>query len=130
MTETPKTKILLVDDDKFLLDMYALKFKTKGLEVDTMSSSASVLSKLKEGYTTDILLLDIIMPGMDGLSLLETIRKEKLIPDTTIIMLTNQADDMERAKQLGVDGFIIKAMTIPSGVVDQVISIHEQRNKK
>ncbi len=122
-------KILLIDDDRFLLDMYSLKFKKSGLEVDTASSSQSALEKLKSNDAFDIVLLDIIMPGMDGLDLLKSIRVEKLVPKAVIIMLTNQADDFEKAKAFGVDGYIIKATTIPSEVVENVLSIYKNKHK-
>ena len=122
-------KILLVDDDKFLLDMYSLKFKKSGLDIDTASSSSSALEKIRKSNDYNILLLDIIMPGMDGLELLKTIRDEKLLSSSAIIMLTNQADSVESARSLGVDGYIIKATTIPSEVVDQVLSIYKNKQK-
>ncbi len=121
-------KILLIDDDRFLLDMYSLKFKKAGLDVDVASNSTVALEKLRGGADFNIVLLDIIMPGMDGLELLKTIRDEKLIPNATIIMLTNQADDFEKAKQYNVQGYIIKATTIPSEVVSQVLNL--QKDKK
>lgn len=128
MTDT-KTKIFLVDDDRFLLDMYTVKFQKNGLDVETATGSNAALARLREGYMPDIILLDIIMPTMDGLALLEMIRAEKLAPKSTIIMLTNQADDEERAEQLGIDGFIIKAMTIPSEVVAKVMDIYKTHKK-
>src|SRR3989344_5154211 len=120
--EDKKLKILLIDDDRFLLDMYSLKFKKSELEGDTSSSSLSALEKLRTGG-----FYDIIMPGMDGLELLKVIRAEKLSPDSTIVMLTNQADDFEKVKQFNVDGYIIKATTIPSEVVDQVLAIYKNK---
>ena len=120
-------KILMIDDDKFLLDMYSLKFKKTGLEVDTASSSSGALGKLKSGNVYDIILLDIIMPGMDGLELLKTIRTEKLVPEAVIIMLTNQADDFDKVKAFNVDSYIIKATTIPSEVVDQVMTVYKNK---
>lgn len=128
MTNKSQIKILLIDDDKFLLDMYSLKFKKSGLEIDTSSTSLGALEKIKNG-DYNILLLDIIMPGMDGLELLKKIRDDKLLPNSTVIMLTNQADDIDKARALGVDGYIIKATTIPSEVVEQVLSIHKSKQK-
>ncbi len=128
MTDLSQIKILLIDDDKFLLDMYSLKFKKSGLEIDTSSTSLGALEKIKNGEY-NIILLDIIMPGMDGLELLKKIRDDKLLPDSTVIMLTNQADDIDKARALGVDGYIIKATTIPSEVVEQVLSIHKSKQK-
>src|SRR3989344_2149537 len=98
--ENTQLKILLVDDDRFLLDMYSLKFKKSGLEIDAVGTSLSALEKLRTGNVYDILILDIIMPTMDGLELLKTIRTEKLVPNAVVIMLTNQTDDLEKAKSL------------------------------
>lgn len=124
-----KTKIFLVDDDRFLLDMYTVKFQKSGLEVDIATGGNAALERLRGGYTPDIILLDIIMPTMDGLALLEIIRAEKIASESVIIMLTNQADDEEKAEKLGIDGFIIKAMTIPSEVVSKVLDIYHDRKK-
>lgn len=129
ITDKP-LKILLVDDDRFLLDMYSLKFKKAELEVDVSSSSQSALEKLKGDNTYSIILLDIIMPGMDGLELIKSVREQGLAKNSVIIMLTNQADDFDKAKAWNVDGYIIKATTIPSEVVDQVLSIYKNKLQK
>jgi DNA-binding response OmpR family regulator len=92
MPEHPVYKVFLVDDDTFLLNMYSLKFSKSNFEVVTAQNGEEALKKLKTGYEPDVLLLDIIMPGMDGLDLLTEIRREKLAPNATIIMLTNQSD--------------------------------------
>lgn len=127
--EKKNLKILLIDDDRFLLDMYILKFKKSGLDIDTASNGTTALEKIRSGTSYDIILSDIIMPGMDGLELLKTIRTEKILPNATVIMLTNQADDYDKAKALGVDGYIIKATTIPSEVVEKVLTIYKNKKK-
>lgn len=127
MEDNKQIKILLVDDDRFLLDMYTLKFKKSDISVDTAPGTVSALAKLREGETPDIILLDIIMPTMDGLELLRIIRQEKLVPDATIIILSNQNDDMEKAKAIGIDGYIIKATSIPSEVVEKVLTIYKNK---
>lgn len=116
---------LLVDDDKFLLEMYRKKFVEAGVDVDVALGSAEVLSKLRAGAKPDILVLDIIMPGMDGTETLEAVRKEKLIPDSIVIMLTNESDreKIDKAKSLGISGYIVKSTTIPSEVVQEVLKI-------
>lgn len=120
-------KMMLVDDDHFLLNMYSLKFSKGGYGVTTVASGQEALGKLREGFSPDIIILDIIMPGMDGLELLETIRKEKLAEKSIVIMLTNQGDELERARSLGVDGYIVKATTVPSDVVEEVKRIAKEK---
>lgn len=129
MEEGKKHSLMLVDDDQFLLNMYSLKFQKSGFDVTTVSSAQEGLAKLREGYSPDILVLDIIMPGMDGLELLEAVRKESLIPNAVVIMLTNQGDEVERAKRLGVQGYIVKATTVPSEVVSEVARIAGAQKK-
>jgi CheY-like chemotaxis protein len=118
-------KILLVDDDQFLLDMYAMKFSKAGYEVKTADSTALALKMVKESFTPDVMLCDIVMPGMDGLELVSAIRRDNLVPKAVIVMLTNQgsSDDIGRAKKMGVDGYIVKATTIPSEVLAQIEKI-------
>jgi CheY-like chemotaxis protein len=69
--------------------------------------------------------VDIVMPVMDGLELVAAVRKEELVPDAVIIMLTNQgsSDDVARSQKLAVDGYIVKATTIPSEVLSEVEKI-------
>lgn len=125
-TITEKTKILIIDDDKFLLDMYSLKFSKGGYEVNTSFNGSEALAKIKDGYTPDVILCDIIMPVMDGLTFLKELRAEKLIPNTTIVVLSNQGqnEDIELAKTFNIDGYIVKALTIPSEALEQVAAIH------
>ena len=126
---TPNKRILLIDDDKFLLDMYAMKFSKSGYEVKSADSTDTALKIVREGYNPDIMLADIVMPGMDGLELVGMIRKEKLIPKAAIIMLTNQgsSDDIARSQKLGVDGYIVKATTIPSEVLSEVEKMYASK---
>ncbi len=118
----PQKKIILVDDDKFLLDMYAIKFSKAGYDVKTADSTDGGLKLVKGGFIPDVMLVDIVMPGMDGLEFVSVVRKENLAPNGRVIMLTNQgsSDDISRAKKLGVDGYIVKATTIPSEVLAEV----------
>ncbi|MDB5238923.1 MAG: two component transcriptional regulator, two-component system, OmpR family, response regulator [Candidatus Parcubacteria bacterium] len=118
-------KALFVDDDKFLLDMYALKFSKAGYDVKTGDSMESGLKVLRDGFVPDIMMVDIVMPGPDGLEFMSAVRKEKLAPNAKVVMLTNQGnpDDISRAKKLNVDGYIVKATSIPSEVLAEVEKI-------
>lgn len=127
--ETKKVKVLIVDDDKFLLNMYSIKFSKNGFEVQTGVGGADALKIIHDGYTPDVILLDLVMPGMDGLELLTKIKAENLAPKATVIMLTNQGQpsDIKRAEDIGVAGYIVKATTIPSEVVDEVVKLYQAR---
>jgi CheY-like chemotaxis protein len=122
---TKKRKVMIVDDDKFLLEMYAMKFKKSDFEVDTVLSGVSLIEKLEQGTVCDVVLLDMIMPGKSGIETLQEIRTKKLAPDVTFIVLSNQnqESDISKSKELGVAGYIVKASTVPSEVVRIVTEI-------
>ncbi len=124
--------ILFIDDDKFLLDMYALKFSKNNFDVHTAQGPEEGLKIIRDGLKPNIILADVVMPQMDGIELLDTIKKEGLVKDAVLIILTNQGmpDDISRAKKVGVDGYIIKATTIPSEVLEQVRKIYSSSKKQ
>lgn len=127
MAEEKKEKVLIVDDDKFLLSMYAVKFKNAGFEVETALSGVEALEKLQGGKAPDIIILDLIMPGMDGYEFMAKLREQKLVLKATVVILTNQGqpEDIEKAKKYNVQGYIVKASTIPSEVLEEVVKIHK-----
>lgn len=118
-------RVYLVDDDRFLLDLYAVKFKNAGHEVTVFGSGEDFLAALRKGDTPapDAILLDLIMPGVGGFEALEAIRKENLAKGSKIIILSNQGQDsdIEKAKQFAADGYIIKASAIPSEVLAETL---------
>src|SRR3989344_4671306 len=121
--EGEKKKILIVDDDSFLLDMYALKFSQNNFDVYTAGGGAQALEKLKGGLSPDVMLMDIIMPEMDGFEVLGQINTQKLCPNCTKIILSNKSEqkDIDQGNQLGVAGYIVKASSTPAEVIDQVV---------
>ncbi len=124
-----KKKVLIVDDDQFLLSMYSTKFNKSGFDADTAVGGSEALTKLREGAKPDIILLDLVMPAMDGLELLAVIRKEKLAPEAMVVILSNQNQpaDVEKAKSLGIASYITKANSIPSEIVAEVIKLVEKK---
>ncbi len=120
-------RIYLIDDDRFLLDMYAVKFKAGGHEVTAFQSGEEALTALREQPAPNAILLDIVMPNIDGFQVLETIKKEGLAKESKIIVLSNQGQesDIERAKTLGAAGYIVKASAIPSEVYAESVKIIE-----
>lgn len=126
-----KTKILIIDDDKFLIDMYSMKFTKNDYDVTTAEHGEDALRKLRDGFLPEIIVLDVIMPTMDGIEFLENLRKENLAPNAVVVVLSNQGEstDIERAEQFNVDGYIVKATTIPSEVVAEVTEIYKKAKK-
>lgn len=118
-------KIFICDDDKFLLDMYTFKFKEKGFDIVQAYGSVDALAKLKGGIRPDIMLLDVVMPAMDGFELLGLLRSEDLIGNAKVIVLSNlgQPSDVEKGRALGASGYIVKASATPSEVVEKVMTV-------
>ena len=122
MIETAKWNVLLVDDDKFLIDMYSIKLTAGNYHVQACLSVADALAALRDGFRADAIVFDILMPEQDGFAFLQALSKEGLAKGAALIALTNQSDDSEKTKVegLGVDRYIIKANMIPSEVVTVV----------
>ena len=123
--DVEKKKILIVDDDGFLLDMYAFKFSQNEFEVHTAGGGLEAIKKLKDGLKPDVILMDIIMPQMDGFEMFEKINTEKLSPDSIKIILSNkgQQEDIDRGVALGAAGYIVKVNSTPVEVIDNVMKI-------
>lgn len=123
-------KILIIDDDPFILDMYVLKFKERGFEVETAADAKAGLKLLKE-KPPELVLLDIVMPIMDGFAALREIKEAKPAFPGKVVMLTNlgQKEDVERAMQMGADDYIIKAHFTPTEVVDKVESLLQKQER-
>ena len=112
-------RIFLTDDDRFLLDLYAVKFKNAGHEVNTFSSGEDLLTTLrkKDEKVPDAILIDLIMPGMGGFETIATIRKEGLVKTTKIIILSNQGQDSD-------------IWALENGYISVVPSMHDLTNYK
>ena len=122
MTSPASQSVVLVDDDNFLLQMYAMKFTKEGFTVNAFHSSDDALEALRKGLSAQAIVFDLTMPGHDGYAFLEMMAAEKLGEGATKIALSNQSSDAEKAKaiELGADLFIVKASMIPSEVVNMV----------
>lgn len=122
MEEDKKKKILIIDDDEFLLDMYLLKFREAGFDVDIAFSAKEALDKVHNGLSPNIVLLDILMSGMDGFEFLDIVKKENLLKNSKIIILSNlgQKEDVEKGLAKGAHSYIIKAYFTPSEIVKKI----------
>ncbi len=116
-----KIKILLIEDDAFLLSMYTTKFELENFEVVAAEDGEKGV-KLALEIRPSIILLDIILPNMDGFEALKKIKTDPATKDIPVILLTNlsQKTDIDRGLALGANDFLIKAHFIPSEVVEKV----------
>ncbi len=132
LKESSNHNILIIDDDSFLLDMYALKFSQKNFSVSTASGTLAALEKLRGGLSPEIIVVDLVMPAMDGFEFLEVVRTEGLAEGALVIILSNlgQQEDIDRGLKLGASGYIIKASATPSEVVEKVLETIERKSKK
>lgn len=121
-------KVLIVDDDEFLLDMYVLKFKESGFDVEVAHNGNEAIEMAKNAKP-DAILLDIVMPKLDGFEVLRTLKKENIASNALIFILSNlgQKEDTDRGLQLGALDYIVKAHFTPSEVVARVNKALEKK---
>lgn len=114
-------KILIIDDDPFLSEIYSLKFKLSGFDVFTAVNGEKALEAVKENIPA-VILLDLVMPKMDGFETLAALRKIPELDKTFIIIFSNlgQKEDVDRGYRLGANDYIIKTRFTPSEVVEKV----------
>lgn len=114
-------KLLIIEDDTFLLNMYTTKFELENYIVLTASDGEEGLEKAKTD-TPDIILLDILMPKMNGFEVLENLKIDDATKSIPVILLTNlnQKDEVERGLALGADDYLIKAHFMPSEIVSKI----------
>jgi len=121
MNEQIKLKILLIEDEEMLSSMYKTKFEKEGMEVDIAQDGEVGLEKAKSG-NYNIVLIDIIMPKLDGFATLKQLREMEQYKTVPILMLTNlgQEEDIEKGKKLGATDYLIKANFTPSQVLEKI----------
>jgi len=120
--DSNKKNIVIVDDDKFLLDMYVIKFRQRGYNVVAVMTAEEALTKLREGLVPAIIIFDITMPVIDGVTLLKTIKDESLDKGGILLALSNDSDEnvIKQCKDIGVDEYVIKATLTPEELVEKV----------
>lgn len=116
-------KVFIVEDDEFLRSLTVKRLEKEGYEVDIATDGDSALGKIKEAKP-DIILLDLLLPGLSGFEVLKKIREDGPIKGTPVIVFSNlgQREDIEKAKALGVNDFLIKANFTLDDVVMKISS--------
>jgi len=121
MSEKKGIHVMLVEDDEFLSDIYHKKFEMEGFKISSADNGEKGLEEIKK-KKPDIILLDILMPKMDGFTVLEKLKEDDSIKDIPVILLTNlgQKDDVQKGLEKGAVDYLIKAHFKPSEVVDKI----------
>lgn len=121
MPEKKKVNILLVEDDNFLVDIYKKKLEMEGFKVGTCDNGEKCLVDVKK-KKPDLILLDILLPKLDGFAVLEKLKGDAPTKDIPVLLLTNlgQKDDVQKGLDLGAADYLIKAHFKPSEIVDKI----------
>lgn len=116
-----KIHVLLVEDDVFLSGIYQKKFEMEGYKVSLADNGEKALVEVKK-KKPDIVMLDILLPKLDGFAVLSKLKADPEVKDIPVILLTNlgQKDDVEKGLQMGASDYLIKAHFKPSEVVDKI----------
>lgn len=117
-----KTALLLVaEDDQFYANLYRTKLEKEGFGVVVASNGRETLELLRKS-NPNLIILDLVMPEMDGFEVLKKLREEKDLRNVPVIILSNlgQPEDIERAKELGVFKYIIKSNVSIHQMVESV----------
>jgi len=118
--------VLLIEDDQFLRDLMMTKLEDEQFRVEIALEGNEALKKVKE-LKPDIILLDLMLPGIDGFEIMERMREDKDIAGIPVIILSNLGapHDTERAKELGAADYMVKAQFTPTEIVERVKEVLE-----
>lgn len=116
-----KKRILLVEDDTALADVYQARLELEGFDIKQVNNGEDALSAAVE-FKPDLVLLDAMMPKISGFDVLDILRNTPETTNIKVVMLTalSQPKDKERAENLGVDDYLVKSQVVIGDVVDRV----------
>lgn len=119
---SPSKKILVIEDDKFLIKVYQLKFDKEGFDVAIANDGMEAISLIESGYVPNIVLLDLMLPIVNGFEVLSAIKKKDKWKKVPVLILSNlgQDSDIKKAKDLGAVEYIIKSNSKINDIVDKV----------
>ena len=120
--------VLIVEDDAFLRKLLTDKFKSEGYSVESAEDGKEALNQIEKDKPS-IVLLDLLMPGVDGFQVLETIRGKQTTKELPVVVLSNlgEQEHIARAKKLGADDYLIKAHLFLDEIVERVEEIIKKR---
>ena len=117
-------KILIIEDDKFLRELIAQKLLKEGYDIAEAVDGEKGIKAVKE-EKPDLILLDLILPGVDGFEVLTQIKKDPVLAEIPVIILSNlgQKDDIERGLKIGAIDYLIKAHFTPGEIINKIKTI-------
>lgn len=117
-------KILIIEDDKFLRELIVRKLNQEGFETSEACEGEEGLKKIKE-EKPDLVLLDLILPILDGFEVLAKIKEDSIFASIPIIVLSNlgQREDIEKSLKLGAIDYLIKAHFTPNEIIEKIKNI-------
>lgn len=129
-TAASSPKVLLVEDDSFLVGMYVTKLELEHFQTFVASEGDKGL-EVARSIHPDLVLLDIVLPKMDGFTVLEHLKSEEATRDIPVILLTNlgQQKDVNRGLALGANDYLVKAHYMPSEVVEKIKALIQETRK-
>lgn len=118
-------KILLVEDDVFVSDIYQVKLSGEGIDVTAAMNGAEAIKALEGGLVPDLILLDIVMPYMDGMEVLRALKSNDAWKSLPVILLTNLSDkaQVDECLSLGANDYLVKSNFTPSEVMKKVYAV-------
>ncbi|MCX6763060.1 MAG: response regulator [Candidatus Moranbacteria bacterium] len=126
-----KKKILIVEDDNFVAEVYLAKLSEMGYETALAQNGEEGLAELKKGKV-DLILLDILMPIMNGIEMLKEVKKNEEWKSIPVILLTNigEKESIQKVRELGVKNYLIKSHFTPAEVIEKIESVFRENEKK
>jgi len=126
-----KRKICIVDDDNFILEIYGIKLRQKDFEVVTSRNGREGFDVIK-AENPDVAIIDIMMPAIDGVGLIQALRKDSNLSRIPVVVLTNtdSPEVLNRIKKLNIHFYIVKALSNPQKVVDIVEEVLQNTLQK
>lgn len=123
-----KEKILIVEDDLYINKMYQLKLNLEGYDVEIAENGKIGVEKAKS-FKPDIMLLDILMPEMDGFEVLQKVKADADTKNIPVLIMSNlgQEDHIQKGKELGAVGYIVKTQYTPAKVVETIKEVLEKK---
>lgn len=124
-------KVILVEDDEFIREIYTRQLKLEGIEAVAYANGKDGMAAITQGQV-DLVLLDIMLPDTNGLEILKTIKQTETLKQIPVVMLTNLGQDevIREGFRLGAAGYMVKAAYNPDQIIDEIRNILEGKTNQ